>query len=269
MAGAEPAPELGLGLISIGRAWGFRPAPPPSEGEVRALLDAALAAGIRFFDTAPSYGSSERRAGTFLRGLDKARLTGLTIATKCGEHWDEAAGAPYVDHSYDALCRSIDRSLERLPVIDLLQVHKSTPAVIADAGVRRALEYARARGVRELGVSAADPETAALAAADPLYAAIQVPFNSRNTRMADAIGLAARAGKRVLVNRPFGMGELLYGEDGRHLGVPAMVEAFRFVLARSFGGVVLTGTRSAEHLRANASAFQAALRTAGPNPAGR
>jgi aryl-alcohol dehydrogenase-like predicted oxidoreductase len=256
-----PGVQLGLGLISIGRGWGHRPVPLPSDAEAEAFLQTAHCAGIRYFDTAPSYGSSERRLGAFLHQLPPAVRDGLTIATKCGEHWDESSGAPYVDHSYDALARSIERSLALLPAVHLLQVHKSTAAVIRDGGVRRALEYARRCGVRELGVSATDVETAALALADPLFSTVQIFYNAGNRKLEEVFDLAARAGKRVLVNRPFGMGALLYDGNGRHLGEPAMVDAFRYVLARSFDGVVLTGTRSPEHLGANIAAFERARST--------
>lgn len=45
--------SLGLGLLSIGRAWGHVPGQPPPEAQVRNLLDTAIVAGITFFDTAP------------------------------------------------------------------------------------------------------------------------------------------------------------------------------------------------------------------------
>jgi aryl-alcohol dehydrogenase-like predicted oxidoreductase len=232
--------------------------PLPSDAEAQAFLETAVSLGILFFDTAPSYGSSERRLAAFIRQLPRAALPELTIATKCGEHWDESSGTPYVDHSYDALARSIDRSLSLLPSVHLLQIHKSTVAVVRDPGVRRALEYATRCGVRELGVSATDVETAALALADPLFSTIQIFYNAGNPKVEEVLDLAARAGKRVLVNRPFGMGALLYDGDGHHRGEPAMVDAFRFVLGRKFDGVVLTGTRSSEHLRENVAAFECA-----------
>ncbi|MCL4402611.1 MAG: aldo/keto reductase [Acidobacteria bacterium] len=253
-----PGVGLGLGLVSLGRAWGARPVPLPSDEESAAFLAKAAAAGIRFYDTAPSYGprTSERRLGTFLRSLDSPRLAEFTVATKCGEHWRAGESAPYSDHSYDALCRSIDQSLECLPKVDLLQIHKSTPAVMRDSGVRRALDYAAARGVRQFGVSVTDLETAMLAVDDPFYSTLQIVFNLRNRKLEPVFERAARAGKRILVNRPFGMGELLYGGDGSFLGAPAMVEAFRFILKRPFEGWILTGTRSYAHLGANLAAFR-------------
>jgi len=247
-----PARELGLGLISIGRAWGVRPAPLPSEREAQALLEDAVSGGIRFFDTAPSYGESECRLGVFLRTVNPA---GLTIATKCGEHWDAAQGAPYVDHGYDALRRSIDNSLARLGRVDLLQIHKSTAAVLASGAVRRALEYARACGVREFGASVTDLDTARAALAEGAFGWLQFFYNRNSPQLEPVFALAA--GVRVIVNRPFAMGALMYGEHEER-GDEAAVEAFRFVLQPRYAGVVLTGTRSPEHLRRNLDAFRRA-----------
>jgi aryl-alcohol dehydrogenase-like predicted oxidoreductase len=54
----------------------------------------------------------------------------------------------------------------------------------------------------------------------------------------------------VAVNRPFGMGRLLYER-------PAISrqDAFAFIAARGFHGVVLSGTKSAVHLEENLRAF--------------
>ena len=57
--------ELGCGLIAIGRPWGTT-AEVPSEAEAIDFLQFAYDSGIRFFDTAPSYGLSEERLGHFL-----------------------------------------------------------------------------------------------------------------------------------------------------------------------------------------------------------
>ena len=108
--------QLGLGLIGIGKPWGHAPAPVPSESEAIALLESAFDLGIRYFDTAPSYGDgvSEERLGRFLKRMPAGQRSQVTVATKFGEHWDRAAGAPYADHSFDALRRSLDESLARL-----------------------------------------------------------------------------------------------------------------------------------------------------------
>ena len=65
--------SLGLGLISIARQWGVRPAPLPGAAEIDELLETALECGIRLFDTAPAYAASEARLGAWLRRLAPER----------------------------------------------------------------------------------------------------------------------------------------------------------------------------------------------------
>ena len=244
--------EFGLGLISLGRAWGFRARPLPSPVEAHELLSAALGWGVSVFDTAPSYGTSEAITGDFLRQLLPEVRTQITVATKCGEHWDAGAGLPFVDHGYDALVRSIDQSLSRLGRIDLLQVHKSSVNVLRSPELWRAIDYARSAGVGSIGASVSDLETGRLACGLDAVSMIQMPYNSRSRVLEELFALASQRGKQVWTNRPFGMGALLHEER-----VDPM-DAYRFVLNQSFGGAILTGTASVEHLEADLRAFHAA-----------
>lgn len=247
------ATQLGLGLIGIGKPWGHAPRPVPSEPEARALLEFAFGLGIRYFDTAPSYGDgvSEERLGQYIRSLNAEQRAAVTIATKMGEHWDRQTGQPYADHTFDALRRSLDRSIERLGRIDVLQLHKTTPGALRSAAVNRAWEYALSLGITRFGPSASDLESAMMALDDRRFGVLQAPFNVSHTLFAEAIDRAVANGVCVAVNRPFAMGALAAaGKDKR--------EAFRFVLARR-PAVVLTGTVSPEHLRENWEAFQAEL----------
>lgn len=136
----ETGLKLGLGLLSIGRAWGVTQSAPPDEGTAQTLLAKALELGIAIFDTAPAYAESEARLGRFLASLEPSARQGLTIMTKMGEHWDFERGTSFVDHSLDALLRSIDRSLEILGSIDVLQIHKATSDVIAHPDVIAAMD---------------------------------------------------------------------------------------------------------------------------------
>jgi aryl-alcohol dehydrogenase-like predicted oxidoreductase len=248
--------QLGLGLIGIGKPWGVAPHDIPSEAEARALLEFAYELGIRYFDTAPSYGDgvSEERLGRFVRGL-----SGAVVATKFGEHWNAAANEPYADHSYDALRRSLDRSIERLGRIDVLQLHKTTPAALASADVARAWEYAESLGIMRLGPSVSDQESARIAIADPRYTVLQLPYHSANPAFAPALDAAAARGMWIAVNRPFAMGAIATDKHA----------AFRFILARPFTGVVLTGTTSRDHLAENYAAFTKSRAESGPPAAAR
>jgi aryl-alcohol dehydrogenase-like predicted oxidoreductase len=248
--------QLGLGLIGIGKPWGVAPHDVPSEADARALLEFAYELGIRYFDTAPSYGDgvSEERLGRSLRGVSD-----VVIATKFGEHWNAAANEPYADHSYDALRRSLDRSVDRLGRIDILQLHKTTPAALASADVARAWDYAESLGIVRLGPSVSDPESAALAIADPRYTVMQLPYNSAHPAFAPAIDAAAARAMWIAVNRPFAMGAIAADKAA----------AFAFVLSRPFTGAVLTGTTSRDHLAENYAAFKKSRAESGPPAAAR
>lgn len=240
--------ELGLGLVSIGRRWGVRDVAPPPPEEAIALIEAAVAGGIRFFDTAPAYGASEDLLGRALRGggFDASRVT---IATKFGEHWNADTATPFADHRYDALAASLERSLERLGRIDLVQLHKATVDTIASPDVLRALDLAARCGITRFGASVSDVETARLACLSGRYDALQFPFNGAASHLAPVFALLRDHGMRAIVNRPFAMGGLV--GDGAARGV----EAFRTVLAADFDGIVLTGTSSRAHLAENIAAF--------------
>jgi aryl-alcohol dehydrogenase-like predicted oxidoreductase len=250
--------QLGVGLIEIGRPWGCRVTSVPEEKTALKFLHGAYELGITFFDTAASYGSSEERLGRFLRTLSPSDRARLTIATKFGEHWNPETQHAYADHSYGALCASVDRSLSRLGRIDLLQLHKATPAVLRSREVSRAWDYAQRQGITGLGASVSDAEAGSLASEDARLSAIQLPYNTQNTTLDAVIDLAVERHKVVVVNRPYNMGRIFYG-DANAPPHRRRVEAFRWILRKKFSGVILTGTKSSPHLAENWSAYQQAL----------
>ncbi len=85
--------------------------PPTADFHPAQLADAALDAGINYFDTAPGYnnGQSESNYGEVLA----TRRKEVFLATKTG------------DRSYEGALRSVEASLKRLRTdrLDLLQVH--------------------------------------------------------------------------------------------------------------------------------------------------
>ena len=238
-------PLIACGLISIGRPWGFGDRVPPSQADALTFLAGAYDMGIRFFDTAPGYGSSEPRFGKFLQGLENADRNTVIVTTKMGEHWID--DAPIVDHSYDALCRSIDQSLERLGPIDLLQLHIATAENIVSGDVVRSIEYAKSCGIEKFGASMKDVKTADLACQSKLYHAIQITYNQLNQSMAPAFDLAEHYQMSVLINRPLAMGELALAQDK----TVALQQAFEFVKTACPQGTILTGTKSLDHLAEN------------------
>jgi D-threo-aldose 1-dehydrogenase len=110
-----------------------------SEAEAQAVLEAAWAAGVRYFDTAPLYGMglSETRMNHFLRGKPRGdyilstKVGRLLSAVPPGQgdgagKWiDVPSRQEQFDYSHDGVMRSLEASLERLGLdrVDLLYVH--------------------------------------------------------------------------------------------------------------------------------------------------
>lgn len=126
-------PELGFGAASLGNLYA-----PVSDADARGAIDAALAAGLRYVDTAPHYGRglSERRVGEAVRLQSE-----VVLSTKVGRLMDPDASVvddrerdgfrspmPFrmrYDYTHDGILRSHEHSLQRLGVarVDLLYVH--------------------------------------------------------------------------------------------------------------------------------------------------
>lgn len=247
---------LGVGLIGIGRKWGHRETPIPSEEQAIAYLSHVYQKGITFFDTAPAYGSSEERLGKFLQTLSPEQRNGITVATKFGEHWDEDRGEAYADHSFPKLRASIDQSIARLGRIDLLQVHKTTPEVLRRSELAEAILYARKQGIKNFGASVSDSESAQMVCESDVFSSMQFPFNESNQTFLETIASAHERGKLVVINRPFNMGGVLYEKAQSLSPEQQRVHAYKFILDRlPTNGIILTGTKSPEHLDENIEAF--------------
>lgn len=126
--------ELGFGTAPLGNLYR-----PVSDADAVKTLDAAWAAGIRYFDTAPLYGLglSETRLNPFLRGKKRkdyvistkvGRLMHVCAPeerTGIGKFYDTPSRKEAFDYTYDGIMRSLEFSLERLGIdsIDVVFVH--------------------------------------------------------------------------------------------------------------------------------------------------
>jgi aryl-alcohol dehydrogenase-like predicted oxidoreductase len=132
--------RVGLGCNNFGRRL--------DRGRTRRVVDAALDAGITFFDTAESYGDgdSERFLGAALR----ERRSDVVLATKFG--WapgDLPGGSP------ERVRRAIEGSLERLgtDVVDLYYYHRTDGLTPLAETLGAMQELVTAGKVRRLGLS--------------------------------------------------------------------------------------------------------------------
>lgn len=125
--------RLGLGGTTFGNLYSVL-----SEQEGLAVLDAAFAAGVRYFDTAPlyGYGLSETRLGPGLARYDRdavvvsSKVGYVLVERQPGDAYvDLFVDAPemtsYFDFSRDAVLRSLEGSLARLKMdrLDMVLIH--------------------------------------------------------------------------------------------------------------------------------------------------
>lgn len=127
--------ELGFGSAPLGNLYRAI-----TDADARAVLDAAWAGGVRYYDTAPLYGLglSETRLNPFLRGKPRdsyvlsTKIGRLLRTCKPGEDrdclgkfFDVPNRREVYDFTYDGVMRSVEFSLERLGVdrIDILFAH--------------------------------------------------------------------------------------------------------------------------------------------------
>lgn len=148
--------RLGLGTAPLA---GLYQAVPEEQGV--AVVERAWAAGLRFFDTAPLYGSglAERRLG---RALTERRRSGYVLATKVGRLLRAGAPAdpsqsfvgtpplnPVFDFTATGAVRSLAESLERLGLerVDIAHLHDPDDHYDqAMTGAYRALDRLRREG---------------------------------------------------------------------------------------------------------------------------
>jgi D-threo-aldose 1-dehydrogenase len=147
--------RLGLGLAPIAGLYSA-----VGDDAAYATIEAAWAAGVRFFDTAPLYGHglSERRAGHVLSSYPRSSFT---LSTKVGRRlrpaspddadiWSEPLeNAIYWDLSGSGAVRSLEESLDRLGLdrVDVLHIHDPDDHYAeAVAGALPALVQLRSEG---------------------------------------------------------------------------------------------------------------------------
>ena len=153
-----------------------------TDDEVRALYDAARAAGIDFFDHADIYAralhSAEERFATAL-GLSAAERGEIRLQTKAGI----VREGPSFDFSYEHLVTSVEASLRslRTDYIDVLLLHRPD-ALVEPAEVARAFDHLESTGkVRAFGVSNHTPRQI-----DLLRTAVRQPLVANQVQLSIA-----------------------------------------------------------------------------------
>ncbi len=287
---------LGLGMAALGRPGymtlghagdlGRDRSVDAMRGHAHAVLDAAWAAGIRYFDAARSYGRAEEFLASWLeaRGIAPGEAT---VGSKWGYAYTagwraDAAVHEVKEHSLAQLRRQWAESRAVLGErLGLYQVHSATleSGVLDDAGVVDELARLRDGGLRVgLSVTGARQEDTLRRAlrvergGARVFGAVQATWSLLEPSAGEALAEARAAGMGVVVKEALANGRLternadpasasrlaLLRAEAERLGTTVDALALAAALARPWADVVLSGAATTEHLRSNAAALDVA-----------
>jgi aryl-alcohol dehydrogenase-like predicted oxidoreductase len=206
---------VGFGGWQLGADWGDVP-----EETGIAAVEAALAEGVTFIDTADAYGDgrSEKLIGRVLAAHTGERPF---VATKMGRRVPQE----HSEYTPARFRQWNDRSRANLGVetLDLLQLHSPPSAVIEDDALFDVLdEFVDERRIAAYGVSVETSDQALSAIARPGVATVQIVLNAFRLKPLERVLPAAReAGVGIIARVPLASGllsgrytsETTFGED--------------------------------------------------------
>jgi len=266
VAGLRVSP-IGLGLAALGRPayinlgherdLAGETEVSDLERRAQAVLDAAHAAGVRYFDAARSYGRAEEFLASWLdsRGIAPGDVM---VGSKWGyvytADWRMDADEHEVkDLSAANLRRQIQESRGLLgDHFALYQIHSATleSGVLDDGAVRDELAGLREHGLA-IGFTVSGPrqrETIERALEVGGFDTVQATWNLLERSAAPALAAAHAAGLGVIVKEALANGRLLEA-------VPDTI-AIAAALAQPWADVVLSGAATVEHLQSNLRALE-------------
>lgn len=289
--------RLGLGLAALGRPGyinlghaddlGHAYDVAAMEARAHAVLDAAWAAGVRYFDAARSYGRAEAFLASWLTARAIPPDT-VTIGSKWGYTYTagwkvEADKHEIKDHSPAVLKRQYAESRTLLGAqLDLYQIHSATleSGVLDDTGVLQELARLRREGLC-IGLSLSgtrQAETLRKAMAvqidgQRVFDCVQATWNLLEPSAGEALAEAQAAGMGVIVKEALANGRLTARNDelafaprrqvfedvAKRLNTSLDALALAAVVAQPWADVVLSGAASVEQVQSNLGAANVAV----------
>jgi diketogulonate reductase-like aldo/keto reductase len=243
----EKLPVIGLGTW---RTFDVHLA-PDNRRQLEEVLSLFVKLGARVIDTSPMYGRAEDVIGELTAALDIQDK--LFLATKV---WTRGR-----ENGIQSMERSL--SLLRAKQIDLMQVHNLVDVQTQLATLR---EWKAQGRIRYLGIT--HYEAGAFEEVEKIMRSQQLDFVQINYSLMEPeagkrlLPLAQERGIAVLVNRPFGGGDLLSGTRSKPLpgwasefGCRSWPQFFlKWIVANSAVTCVIPATNKPPHLEENIEA---------------
>lgn len=289
---------LGLGLAALGRPGyitlghaddlGADRSVATMAAHAHAVLDAAWAVGIRYFDTARSYGRGEEFLGAWLAARTFAPDDRPVVGSKWGYTYTagwrvDAAQHEVKEHTLPVLRGQWVESAGHLgEYLALYQIHSATleSGVLTRAEVLGELARIKAGGCL-IGLSLSGTQQAQTLAAAleievdgvGLFDCVQATWNVLEPSCGPMLRAAHAAGWGVIVKEALANGRLTARNRAVEFAGPMAVLArlaarhattvdalaLAAALAQPWAGVALSGAATPAHLRANVAALAVTL----------
>lgn len=254
-------PRIGFGTLYITEQRGFG----PYRSNAIALLREARDLGVRFFDTANSYGNgaAEEAVREALHPYD-----GLLIATKGGYSHDRL-GAWKPDATPDHLRAALEGSLKRLDIetIELYQLHCADGRVPYEDSIGTVADMQKEGKIRHVGISNVGIGEIEIARRMTDIVSVQNAFNVRHAWSVEVLEYCAATGIAFIPWMPLGDGGISWTDPvlqrlAAKYEATAPQIALAALLHRSPVMLPIPGTSSSDHLRENVAAGDVRLDTA-------
>ena len=244
-----PLSNVGYGAYQLGRIAGDKyrsfGKPVPSESQANSILNGILDLGITIIDTAPAYGSSEERIGSYLSSRRDeynlcTKVGELTIDGQCTFDFTPAGMRKSVEQSLRTLkTECVDSLLIHAPPDDLEVLHKSDAVemmhIFKDEGKTRTIGFSG---------KTIQAQNEALAWSDVMM----VEYSAANQSNEPVIERANAKGIVVLVKKALNSGHLNYSEAIDFIRKKSPIHAALHC--------TVIGSRSLERMRENFEAFR-------------
>lgn len=264
--------EIGLGCMSLGT----------DVKEVAAIINAALDAGINYFDTADLYdfGRNEEIVGQTLKPVRDQ----VVIATKVGNRWTETKDSWSWDPSAAYIKTAVKDSLKRLDTdyIDLYQLHGGTTDDNIEETISAFEDLKKEGLIRYYGISSIRPNVIKQYVKKSSIVSVMMQYSLLDRRPEEWMPLLAENHIHIIARGPVAKGllsdkmlEKASKEQGyldysyaeleellptlkdklspRHMNETAL----QYVLSHPAVGAVIPGASSIEQLRENVRAIDA------------
>lgn len=285
--------RLGLGLAALGRPGYITLGRSDDLGQDRsvealqsrteAVLDAAFALGVTYFDAARSYGRAEDFLARWM-GRHELGPGKVTVGSKWGYEYTADWQVTAAAHEVKAL--TLERLTSQLyesrallgPHLSLYQIHSATveSGVLGRTDVLARLGDLRDEGMM-VGLSVSGPGQAGTinearkvtVRGRPLFGCVQATWNLLERSAGEALAAVHADGWAVIVKEGVANG-LLTDRDGggafqtqrmivrewaHTMGLTTDALALAAVLAQPWADVVLSGAATVEQLKSNARAL--------------